>query len=66
MRVVAVIEDFALTEASCVIIRVLQEFPGMRLPEEEEGGCAVVPPGLEKQEMTIFLKSAEGCNVIVR
>ncbi|KAL8826404.1 MAG: hypothetical protein Q9170_007415 [Blastenia crenularia] len=52
-------EDFALTEASYVIIRILQEFPNIRLPP----GYPVVPTGQEKQELTIFLKSAEGCKV---
>ncbi|KAL8777677.1 MAG: hypothetical protein Q9213_007751 [Squamulea squamosa] len=49
-------KDFALMEASCLIIRILQEFPFIRLPE----GHPVVPTGQEMQELTIFLKSAEG------
>lgn len=56
----SLIEDFALTEASCLIIRILREFPGIKLPANTE----VVPTGQERQEMTIFLKSAEGCNVV--
>ncbi|KAL8766549.1 MAG: hypothetical protein Q9209_006692 [Squamulea sp. 1 TL-2023] len=58
----AILEDFALMEASYLIIRILQEFPFIRLPE----GHPVVPTGQEKQELTIFLKSAEGCKVVVR
>lgn len=54
-------EDFALTEASYLTIRILQEFPTIRLPP----GYPVVPTGQEKQELTVFLKSAEGCKVVV-
>lgn len=56
-----IIEDFALMEASYLIVRILQEFPDIRLPE----GHPVVPTGQEKQELTIFLKSGEGCKVVV-
>lgn len=49
-------------EASYLIIRILQEFPDIRLPP----GHPVVPTGQEKQELTVFLKSAEGCKVVVR
>ena len=55
-------EDFALTEASYLIIRILQEFPNIRLPP----GYPVVATGQEKQELTVFLKSAEGCKVILK
>ncbi|KAL9593601.1 MAG: hypothetical protein Q9219_007475 [cf. Caloplaca sp. 3 TL-2023] len=53
-------KDFALTEASYLIIRIIQEFPNIRLPP----GDPVVPTGQEKQELTMFLKSAEGCKVV--
>ncbi|KAI4267478.1 MAG: hypothetical protein LQ337_008330 [Flavoplaca oasis] len=55
-------KDFALMEASCLIVRILQEFPDIRLPP----GHKVVPTGQEKQELTVFLKSADGCKVVVR
>ena len=55
------LEDFAITEASCLTIRILQEFPDLRLPPGEP----VVPLGQEKQEVTITLKPAEGCKVLV-
>ncbi|KAL8812536.1 MAG: hypothetical protein Q9223_007267, partial [Gallowayella weberi] len=55
-------KDFALTEASCLLIRILQSFPNIRLPPDD--AAAVVPTGLEKQELTVFLKSAEGCRVV--
>ncbi|KAL8725229.1 MAG: hypothetical protein Q9181_006492 [Wetmoreana brouardii] len=54
-------KDFALMEASCLIVRILQEFPNIRLPP----GYPVVPTGQEKQELTVFLKSADGCKVVV-
>ncbi|KAI4227579.1 MAG: hypothetical protein L6R36_002280 [Xanthoria steineri] len=55
-------KDFALMEASCLIVRILQEFPDIRLPP----GHSIVPTGQEKQELTVFLKSADGCKVVVR
>ncbi len=54
-------EDFALMEASCAIIRLLQEFPNIRLPPD----YPTVPIGQEKQELTVFLKSADGCKVLL-
>lgn len=49
-------------EASCLIVRILQAFPDIRLPP----GHKVVPTGQEKQELTVFLRSADGCKVVVR
>ena len=49
-------------EASYAIIRIFQEFPGIRLPPE----YPVVPTGLEKQELTVFLKSADDCKVLLK
>ena len=54
-------EDFALTEASCAVVRLLQEFPHIRLPP----GHPVVPTGQEKQALTVFLSSADGCKVVL-
>ena len=54
-------EDFALMEASYVIIRLLQAFPNIRLPPSHP----VVQIGQEKQELTIFLKIADGCKVLL-
>ncbi|KAE8146091.1 cytochrome P450 [Aspergillus avenaceus] len=53
--------DFALTEASYAIIRIIQAFPGLRLPPE----LTVVPPGEEKQSLTLVVSSAEGCKVLL-
>ena len=55
------VEDFALMEASCAIICLLQKFPCIRLPPD----YPVVPIGQEKQELTVFLKSADGCKVLL-
>jgi hypothetical protein len=54
-------EDFALLEASCAIVRIIQTFPQLRLPP----GIPIVPPGEEKQALTIVVSSAEGCKVLL-
>ncbi|KAL8739974.1 MAG: hypothetical protein Q9190_007265 [Brigantiaea leucoxantha] len=56
-----VLEDFALMEASYAIVCILRRFPKLELPL----GYPVVPVGQEKQELTVFLKSAEGCKVVL-
>ena len=48
-------------EASYAIIRLLQVFPNIRLPT----GYRVVPTGQEEQELTVFLRSAHGCKVLL-
>ena len=48
-------------EASCAVVRILQEFPKLRLPP----GLAVDPVGQEKQDLGVFLKPAEGCKVLL-
>ncbi|KAH8821917.1 cytochrome P450 [Xylogone sp. PMI_703] len=54
-------KDFAITEASYTIIRIIQTFPKLRLPP----GIPIVPPGEEKQSLTIVVSSAEGCKVLL-
>ena len=54
-------EDFALTEASCAIVRIIQTFPGIRLPE----GLHTDPTGQERQLLTVLVTSAEGCKVVL-
>lgn len=54
-------EDFALMEASCAVVRILQEFPSLKLAP----GTTVSPIGEEKQELTVFLKPAEGCKILL-
>lgn len=53
------IEDFALMEASCGIVRIIQTFPNLRLPP----GYPQEPTGQEKQALTIVISSADGCKV---
>lgn len=54
-------EDFALTEASYGIVRILQRFPNLRLPT----AYSTEPSGLEKQDLTIVVSSTEGCKVVL-
>lgn len=53
------LEDFALMEASCGIVRIIQTFPNLRLPP----GYPQEPTGQEKQALTIVISSADGCKV---
>ena len=54
-------EDFALTEASYGIVRILQTFPNLRIPPD----IPTLPSGQEKQTLTIVVASAEGCKVVL-
>ncbi|RAL10461.1 cytochrome P450 [Aspergillus homomorphus CBS 101889] len=54
-------EAFALTEASFALVRVLQAFPDLRRATE----TSKVPPGREKQTLTLVVSSAEGCKVLL-
>ena len=51
--------DFALTEAAYTVVRLLQQFPAIRLP----AGQKVELTGVEKQTMTLVVSSTEGCMV---
>jgi hypothetical protein len=51
--------DFAITEAAYTIFRLLQRFPSLTLPENEKIELA----GVEKQTVTMMLRSTQGCNV---
>ena len=51
--------DFALTEASYAIVRILQRFPSLKLSNEEQ----VHLVGQEKQTVTIVLRPTDGCKV---
>lgn len=55
-------KDFSLTESSYLIVRILQTYPNIRLPEDIEP----VPVGQEKQKLTIVVSSAEGCKVVLK
>ncbi|KAK8035337.1 hypothetical protein PG993_010332 [Apiospora rasikravindrae] len=51
--------DFALTEAAYAIVRIMQKYPSIRLPEGE----VVELTGVEKQKMTLVLQIKDGCKV---
>ncbi|KAF2817453.1 putative cytochrome P450 alkane hydroxylase [Mytilinidion resinicola] len=55
-------KDFALMEASYGIVKIIQTFPGLRLPPEVEKE----ETGQERQNLTIVVTSAEGCKVLLR
>jgi len=55
-------EDFALMEVSYTIVRLLQTFSVIELPEGE----LVEPVGSERQTLTLVLSSADGCRVRVK
>ena len=51
--------DFALTEAAYTIVRIIQRFPKIELPN----GVATELVGVEKQTMTLVMSVTEGCKV---
>jgi hypothetical protein len=55
------IVDFALTEAAYTVVRILQRFPTIKLPE----GALVELTGVEKQSMTLVISTTEGCKVAI-
>jgi hypothetical protein len=54
-------EDFAVTEASYGVVRIVQTFPNLRLPP----GIEKEKTGQERQNLTIVLSSAGGCKVLL-
>lgn len=54
--------DFALTEAAYTVVRVLEAFPILALPEGE----LVELTGVEKQTTTLVVSITKGCNVRLR
>jgi len=54
-------KDFALSEASYALVRIIQAFPNVRLPPQIEKEKT----GQEKQVVTIVVTSAEGCKVLL-
>ncbi|KAJ5114025.1 hypothetical protein N7456_002559 [Penicillium angulare] len=66
-------QDFALVEASCTIIRILQEYPrvtlAMEVPERDWFGWSshdangIPMKAYERQKMTLVLSMKEGCRV---
>lgn len=55
-------EDFALMEVSYTLVRILQTFADIKLPQGE----AIEPVGLERQRLTLVMSSADGCRVYVK
>ena len=51
--------DLALTEAAYTIVRIVQRFPTIKLPEGE----VVDLMGVEKQTMTLVMSITEGCKI---
>lgn len=60
IRVVLV--DFALAEAGYTVVRLLQRFQTIKLPENE----TVELVGVEKQVATLVLSIKDGCRVEIR
>jgi hypothetical protein len=54
--------DFALTEAAYTIVRIIQRFQTIKLPE----GVAAELLGVEKQKITLVMFITEGCKVELR
>ena len=54
-------KDFALTEASYGIVRLLQTYPNLRIAPDVPN----VPSGQEKQIITFVVASMEGCKVLL-
>jgi cytochrome P450 len=52
-------EDLALMQVSYTVVRLLQLFPAIKLPE----GYDIEPTGTERQTLTLVLSSADGCVV---
>lgn len=55
-------EDFALMEVSYTLVRILQAFAEIKLPEGE----IVERVGLERQRLTLVMSSADGCRVYAK
>ena len=55
------LEDFGLMLASCGIVRVIQEFPNIKLAPGE----TLEEPGTERQHLTLTLSNAEGCKALI-
>jgi hypothetical protein len=51
--------DVALTEAAYTIVRLVQEFPILKLPKDEP----IELIGVEKQLATLVLSISKGCRV---
>jgi hypothetical protein len=54
--------DFVLTEAVYTVVRIIQRFQTIKLPD----GVSVELTGVEKQIMTLVVSITEGCKVELR
>lgn len=54
--------DFALTEAAYAVVRIIQRFQTIKLPD----GADVELTGVEKQTITLVVSVTEGCKVELR
>lgn len=54
-----VLVDFALTEVAYTVVRLLQRYPVINLPEGERVDIV----GAEKQTMTLVIQITDGCKV---
>ncbi|KAF2647562.1 cytochrome P450 [Lophiostoma macrostomum CBS 122681] len=54
--------EFALAEAGYVVVRLLQRFPHIKLPQDEK----VELVGVEQQVMTLVVSIKQGCRVEIR
>jgi hypothetical protein len=52
--------DFALTETAYTIVRILQEFPSLQIPQNEAKELL----GAEEQMMTFTLSPLQGCKIV--
>lgn len=55
-------EEFALLEVAYTVARMVQAFPNIDVP----AGHSQVAPGLETQNLTLVVSSAEGCVVSLK
>ena len=55
------VENFALIEASSLVVQILKRFSRLTLPVDEP----LCPTGDERQLLTLVVSSAKGCRVIL-
>jgi hypothetical protein len=51
--------EFALLEVAYIVVRIIQRFSTIKLPDSELVNLA----GVEKQKITMVLSITDGCNV---
>lgn len=56
-------EEFALHEAGFMVVRMLQTWPGLYVPEANKPMPAV---GEERQKLTLVISSADGCRLVLQ